>query len=205
MLLEDDDGSDEHSGSSSEEEADEGKDGEAEEEGEEETDEGKDGEGEEEADEGYLKEHKHPKHEAKLRSHITKLKWWTAKNHVDYKVFVMLHIESYNGDPIAKWDVSLCEESKEQVSLLRRVRIIYDLPSSRMEEVAGRGGRRKELAGRGGRRKKVTGHGAHPKKVAGRGGRQKKVTGKGGRHEEGVWSVEPDLFRSGGRRWKKVE
>ncbi|GJS59670.1 hypothetical protein Tco_0654454 [Tanacetum coccineum] len=64
-------------------------------------------------------------------------------------------------------------------------RIIYDLPSSRMEEVAGRGGRRK--------------------KVAGRGGRRKKVTGKGGRHEEGVWSVEPDLFRSGGRRWKKVE
>ncbi|GJT44569.1 hypothetical protein Tco_0953284 [Tanacetum coccineum] len=54
-----------------------------------------------------------------------------------------------------------------------------------MEEVAGRGGRRK--------------------KVAGRGGRRKKVTGKGGRHEEGVWSVEPDLFRSGGRRWKKVE
>ncbi|GKD07846.1 putative RNA-directed DNA polymerase, partial [Tanacetum coccineum] len=63
--------------------------------------------------------------------------------------------------------------------------IIYDLPSFRMEEVAGRGGRRK--------------------KVAGRGGRRKKVTGKGGRHEEGVWSVEPDLFRSGGRRWKKVE
>nr|GEW14470.1 hypothetical protein [Tanacetum cinerariifolium] len=74
-----------------------------------------------------------------------------------------------------------------------------------MEEVAGRGGRRKEVAGRGGRRKKVTGHGAHRKKVAGRGGRQKKVTSKGGLHEEGVWSVEPDLFRSGGRRWKKVE
>ncbi|GKE55790.1 hypothetical protein Tco_1494975, partial [Tanacetum coccineum] len=54
-----------------------------------------------------------------------------------------------------------------------------------MEEVAGRGGRRK--------------------KVAGRNGRRKKVTGKGGRHEESVWSVEPDLFRSGGRQWKKVE
>ncbi|GKE57356.1 hypothetical protein Tco_1496541 [Tanacetum coccineum] len=54
-----------------------------------------------------------------------------------------------------------------------------------MEEVAGRGGRRK--------------------KVVGRSGRRKKVTGKGGRHEEGVWSVEPDLLRSGGRRWKKVE
>nr|GEX87059.1 hypothetical protein [Tanacetum cinerariifolium] len=64
-----------------------------------------------------------------------------------------------------------------------------------MKKVAGRGGRRKEVAGRGGRRKKV----------AGCGGRRKKVTGKGGRHEEGVWSVEPDLFRSGGRRWKKVE
>ncbi|GJY97587.1 putative reverse transcriptase domain-containing protein [Tanacetum coccineum] len=62
-------------------------------------------------------------------------------------------------------------------------RIIYDLPSSRMEEVAGRGGRRK--------------------KVVGRSGRRNKVTGKGGRHEEGVWSVEPDLLRSGGRRWKK--
>ncbi|GJU58361.1 hypothetical protein Tco_1236127 [Tanacetum coccineum] len=66
----------------------------------------------------YLKEHKHPKHEAKLRSHISKLKWQTAKNHVDYRVFVMLHMESYIGDPIAKWDVGLCEESKEQVSLL---------------------------------------------------------------------------------------
>ncbi|GJU00432.1 plant self-incompatibility protein S1 family protein [Tanacetum coccineum] len=52
-----------------------------------------------------------------------------------------------------------------------------------------------EVAGRGGRQKKV----------AGRGGRRKKVTGKGGHHEEGVWSVEPDLFRSGVRRWKKVE
>ncbi|GJT03329.1 hypothetical protein Tco_0824498 [Tanacetum coccineum] len=133
----------------------------------------------------YLKEHKHPKHEAKLRSHISKLKWQTAKNHVDYRVFVMLHIESYIGDPIAKWDVGLCEESKEQVSLLSSRVEEYDLPSSRMEEVAGRGGRRK--------------------KVAGRGGCWKKVTGKGGRHEEGVWSVEPNLFRSGGRRWKKVE
>ncbi|GJY17303.1 hypothetical protein Tco_0388794 [Tanacetum coccineum] len=160
----------------------------------------------------YLKEHKHPKHEAKLRSHISKLKWQTAKNHVDYRVFMMLHMESYIGDPIAKWDVGLCEESEEQVSLLRRMRfkistkillhkfnvhaenmfdlaykqmvvcceIIYDLPSSRMEEVVGRGGRRK--------------------KVDGRGGRRKKATGKGGCHEEGVWSVEPDLFRSGGLR-----
>ncbi|GKF22719.1 hypothetical protein Tco_0075041 [Tanacetum coccineum] len=51
-----------------------------------------------------------------------------------------------------------------------------------MEEVAGRGGRRKKVAGR-----------------------RNKVTGKGGRHEEGVWSVDPDLFRSGGRRWKNVE
>nr|GEV33360.1 plant self-incompatibility protein S1 family [Tanacetum cinerariifolium] len=153
----------------------------------------------------YLKEHKHPKHEAKLRSHISKLKWQTSKNHVDYRVFVMLHMESYIGDPIAKWDVGLFEESKEQVLLLRRMRIIYDLPGSGMEEVAGRGGRRKEVAGRGGRRTKVTGHGAHRKKVAGRGGKQKKVIGKGGRHEEGVWSVEPDLFRSGGCRWKKVE
>ncbi|GKA55234.1 hypothetical protein Tco_0754183 [Tanacetum coccineum] len=135
----------------------------------------------------------------------------TAKNHVDYRVFMMLHMESYIGDPIAKWDVGLCEESEEQVSLLRRMRFkistkillhkfnvhaenMFDLAykrmvvcceCSRMEEVAGRGGRRK--------------------KVAGRGGRRKKVTGKGGRHEEGVWSVEPDLFRSGGRQWKKVE
>ncbi|GJV15409.1 ribosomal protein L34e superfamily protein [Tanacetum coccineum] len=54
-----------------------------------------------------------------------------------------------------------------------------------MEEVAGRGGQRK--------------------KVASRGGRRKKETGKGGCHEEGVWSVESDLFRSGGRRWKRVE
>nr|GFB34817.1 hypothetical protein [Tanacetum cinerariifolium] len=61
------------------------------------------------------------------------------------------------------------------------------------------------VVGRGGRRKKVTGHGAHRKKVVGRGGCRKKVTGKGGRHEEGVWSVKPDLFRSGGHRWKKVE
>ncbi|GKC73203.1 hypothetical protein Tco_1119086 [Tanacetum coccineum] len=133
----------------------------------------------------YLKEHKHPKHEAKLKSHISKLKWQIAKNHVDYMVFMMLHMESYIGDPIAKWDVGLCEESefssKEETcarhvpddrslkhyELSREVvtKIIYDLPSSRMEE----------------------------------------VTSKGGRHEEGVWSVEPDLFRSGGRRWKKVE
>nr|GEY42291.1 probable 2,3-bisphosphoglycerate-independent phosphoglycerate mutase isoform X2 [Tanacetum cinerariifolium] len=62
-----------------------------------------------------------------------------------------------------------------------------------------------EVVGRGGRRKKVTGHGAHRKKVAGRRGRRKKVTGKGGRHEEGVWSVKPDLFRSGGHRLQAID
>ncbi|GKD74015.1 hypothetical protein Tco_1332297, partial [Tanacetum coccineum] len=155
----------------------------------------------------YLKEHKHPKHEAKLKSHISKLKWQIAKNHVDYMVFMMLHMESYIGDPIAKWDVVFAKNRRSRFSskeetcarhvpddrslkhheLSREVvtKIIYDLPSSRMEEVAGRGGQQK--------------------KVAGRGGRQKKVTGKGGHHEEGVWSVEPDLFRRGGRRWKNVE
>ncbi|GJS91243.1 RNA-directed DNA polymerase, eukaryota, reverse transcriptase zinc-binding domain protein [Tanacetum coccineum] len=176
-------------GSGSEEEADEGKDGEVEEEGEDEADEGKDGEGEEEADEGE-----------------------GSGSEEEYDKGNDGYMTQMQGG-----DVGLCEESKEQVSLLRRMRfkistkillhkvnvhaenmfdlaykqmvvgceIIYDLPSSRMEEVAGRGGRRK--------------------KVAGRGGRRKKVTGKGGRHEEGVWSVEPDLFRSGGRRWKNVE
>nr|GFA35590.1 hypothetical protein [Tanacetum cinerariifolium] len=74
-----------------------------------------------------------------------------------------------------------------------------------IKEMAGRGGQRKEVAGSGGRQKKMIGQGAHQKKVVGRGGHQKKVTGKGGRHEEGVWSVEPDLFRSKGRWWKKVE
>ncbi|GJY49381.1 hypothetical protein Tco_1034399 [Tanacetum coccineum] len=40
----------------------------------------------------------------------------------DYRVFMMLHMEYYISDPIAKWDVGLCKESEKQVSLLRRMR-----------------------------------------------------------------------------------
>ncbi|GJZ56525.1 hypothetical protein Tco_0611718 [Tanacetum coccineum] len=108
--------------------------------GKEEADEGEGSGSEEEYDEGnagymtqmqggkklfarYLKEHNHPKHEAKLRSHISKLKCQTAKILcLELHVFMMLHMETYIGDPIAKWDVGLCEESEEQVSLLRRMR-----------------------------------------------------------------------------------
>lgn len=48
------------------------------------------------------------------------MKWRTKKNHVDCGVFLMLHMESYNG--LEDWDCGLCLESpnqKKQLNLLR--------------------------------------------------------------------------------------
>ncbi|GKB99499.1 hypothetical protein Tco_0985636 [Tanacetum coccineum] len=72
----------------------------------------------------YLCDNQHPKHDvvAKVRARIPKLKWRTTTNHVDCGVFAMIHMESYIGEPAARWDVGLCTESEKQVSLLRRMR-----------------------------------------------------------------------------------
>ena len=48
------------------------------------------------------------------------MKWRTKNNHVDCGVFLMLHMESYNG--LKDWDCGLCLESsnkKKQLNLLR--------------------------------------------------------------------------------------
>ncbi|GJU08363.1 ulp1 protease family, C-terminal catalytic domain-containing protein [Tanacetum coccineum] len=72
----------------------------------------------------YLSENNHPLHEkvAKVKARIPKLKWSTTKNHVDCGVFLMIHMESYIGEPAARWNVGLCTESHTQDSLLRRMR-----------------------------------------------------------------------------------
>ncbi|GKD01272.1 ulp1 protease family, C-terminal catalytic domain-containing protein, partial [Tanacetum coccineum] len=72
----------------------------------------------------YLSENNHPLNEkvAKVKARIPKLKWSTTKNHVDCGVFLMIHMESYIGEPAARWNVGLCTESHMQDSLLRRMR-----------------------------------------------------------------------------------
>ncbi|GJR47912.1 ulp1 protease family, C-terminal catalytic domain-containing protein [Tanacetum coccineum] len=72
----------------------------------------------------YLCDNQHPKHDVvtKVKPRIPKLKWRTATNQVDCGFFAMIHMESYIGEPAARWDVGLCTESEKQVSLLRRMR-----------------------------------------------------------------------------------
>ncbi|GJR30771.1 ulp1 protease family, C-terminal catalytic domain-containing protein [Tanacetum coccineum] len=67
----------------------------------------------------HLKNYHHPKHipVAKLKHRIPKLKWSTTKNHSDCGVFTMIHLEHYFGKPVGQWDIGLCEESDEQVSI----------------------------------------------------------------------------------------
>ncbi|GJT75235.1 hypothetical protein Tco_1041960 [Tanacetum coccineum] len=76
----------------------------------------------------YLSENNHPLHEkvAKVKARIPKLKWSTTKNHVDYGVFLMIHMGSYIGEPAARWNVGLCAESHTHDSLLRRMRYQID-------------------------------------------------------------------------------
>nr|GEX01262.1 reverse transcriptase domain-containing protein [Tanacetum cinerariifolium] len=53
---------------------------------------------------------------------IPTLKWRTSNNHVDYRVFAMIHLENYVGDAAKNLEFGLCEESDEQLSLLQRMR-----------------------------------------------------------------------------------
>nr|GEV23230.1 hypothetical protein [Tanacetum cinerariifolium] len=71
----------------------------------------------------HLKNYNNPKHisVAKLEHHIPKLKWSTTKNHSDYEVFMMIQLEHYFGKHVGQWDLGLCEESDEHVSMLRRM------------------------------------------------------------------------------------
>ncbi|GKA90229.1 ulp1 protease family, C-terminal catalytic domain-containing protein [Tanacetum coccineum] len=50
------------------------------------------------------------------------LKWNTTKNHSNYGVFTMIHLEHYFGKPVGQWDFGLCAKLDEQVSMLRRIR-----------------------------------------------------------------------------------
>ncbi|GKB49961.1 hypothetical protein Tco_0900714 [Tanacetum coccineum] len=76
----------------------------------------------------YLCENNHPLHDkvAKVKPRIPKLKWRTTKNHVDCGVFLMIHMKSYIGEPVARWDVGMCTKSHMQDSLLRRMRYKID-------------------------------------------------------------------------------
>ncbi|PWA71205.1 hypothetical protein CTI12_AA282960 [Artemisia annua] len=56
------------------------------------------------------------------RGRVLHPKWKTNNNHVDCRVFAMIHMESYVGETVKNWDVGLCQESDKHVSLLRRMR-----------------------------------------------------------------------------------
>ena len=62
----------------------------------------------------YLDQVRHPKTEVirNTKPSRMQMKWRTKKNHVDCGVFLMLHMESYNG--LEDWDCGLCLESPNQ-------------------------------------------------------------------------------------------
>ncbi|PWA90942.1 Peptidase C48, SUMO/Sentrin/Ubl1 [Artemisia annua] len=72
----------------------------------------------------FLLEHAHPKSDnvMNVKGRVLHPKWKTNNNHVDCRVFAMIHMESYVGETVKNWDVGLCQESDMQVWLLRRMR-----------------------------------------------------------------------------------
>ena len=75
----------------------------------------------------HLKLYGHPKSAsiAKVKPKIANLKWKTKNNFQDCGVFTMLHMESYTGLAIGKWNCGLVAESRAQLDMLRQLRFKF--------------------------------------------------------------------------------
>lgn len=75
----------------------------------------------------YLKSVGHGKYKTikKVKPTVLKMKWRTKSNGVDCGIFTMLHMDSYMGDAVSRWDCGLDVESDLQNSQLMRLRIKF--------------------------------------------------------------------------------
>ncbi|PWA54501.1 ulp1 protease family, C-terminal catalytic domain-containing protein [Artemisia annua] len=75
----------------------------------------------------HLKRYKHPKASdvRDKKTTIMKLKWGTKNNEVDCGVFVMMHMENYNGETATKWNLGFPTEEENQTIDLIKMRIKY--------------------------------------------------------------------------------
>ncbi|PWA37056.1 hypothetical protein CTI12_AA594850 [Artemisia annua] len=75
----------------------------------------------------HLERYKHPKASdvRDKKTTIMKLKWGTKNNEVDCGVFVMMHMENYNGETATKWNLGFPIEEENQTIDLIKMRVKY--------------------------------------------------------------------------------
>ncbi|PWA90327.1 ulp1 protease family, C-terminal catalytic domain-containing protein [Artemisia annua] len=75
----------------------------------------------------HLERYKHPKASdvRDKKTTIMKLKWGTKNNEVDCGVFVMMHMENYNGETATKWNLGFPTEEENQKMELIKMRVKY--------------------------------------------------------------------------------
>ncbi|PWA88475.1 ulp1 protease family, C-terminal catalytic domain-containing protein [Artemisia annua] len=75
----------------------------------------------------HLERYKHPKASdvRDKKTTIMKLKWGTKNNEVDCGVFLMMHMENYNGETATKWNLGFPTEEENQTMELIKMRVKY--------------------------------------------------------------------------------
>ncbi|PWA48886.1 hypothetical protein CTI12_AA488630 [Artemisia annua] len=75
----------------------------------------------------HLERYKHPKVSdvRDKKTTIMKLKWGTKNNEVDCGVFLMMHMENYNGETATKWNLGFPTEEENQTMELIKMRVKY--------------------------------------------------------------------------------
>ncbi|PWA43796.1 ulp1 protease family, C-terminal catalytic domain-containing protein [Artemisia annua] len=73
----------------------------------------------------HLERYKHPKASdvRDKKTTIMKLKWGTKNNEVDCGVFLMMHMENYNGETATKWNLGFPTEEENQTIELIKMRV----------------------------------------------------------------------------------
>ena len=75
----------------------------------------------------YLKSHKHEKAAeiASKKTTVMRVNWATKENVIDCGIFVMMHMEHYNGETAKNWNLEFPKEGKDQEMEIIKIRIKY--------------------------------------------------------------------------------
>lgn len=75
----------------------------------------------------HLERYNHPRalDVKNKKTTIMKLKWGTKKNEVDCGVFLMMHMENYNGEAASKWNLGFPTEEEGQTMELVKMRVKF--------------------------------------------------------------------------------
>lgn len=75
----------------------------------------------------YLESHKHEKAAdiASKKTTVMKVNWATKENVIDCGIFVMMHMEHYNGETAKNWKLEFPKEGREQEVEIIKIRIKY--------------------------------------------------------------------------------